>query len=385
MVFEKIELNDSANSQGFEQVVYCNDARVGLKAIISLHSTVLGPAVGGCRMWAYQNEGEALNDVLRLSKGMTYKAAISGLEWGGGKAVIIGDPKAAKSTALLARFGEMVDRLGGAYVTAKDVGIGSDDLRIVKSRTRHVLGIDGEAGSSGDPSPATAWGVYHGMKAAARQAFGSDSLSGLTVALQGLGSVSYALLGHLSAEGAKVVGTDIEQAVIDRALGKYGAAGCLEIVHPDAIYDVKCDIFSPSALGASINPQSLPRIRAKVVAGAANNQLSNPEMGEELVKRRMVYAPDYAINAGGLMNIYHEAEAQGGYSRERAFDHISMIGQTIAQILTRAEAESLPTSVVADRMAEERVNAGRNRSRQPQLRNQLSNGKNGFAEPVQTA
>jgi leucine dehydrogenase len=349
MVFEKIQ------SEDFEQVVYCNDPRVGLKAIVSMHSTVLGPAVGGCRMWNYANGDEALNDVLRLSKGMTYKAAISGLNWGGGKAVIMGDAKVAKTPALLERFGEFVERLGGHYVTAKDVGIGADDLRTIKSKTRHVLGIEGEVGSSGDPSPATAWGVYHGMRASAEKAFGTRSLKGLTVALQGLGSVSYYLLEHLAADGAKVIGCDIDQAVIDRAVQKYG----IETVRPEAIYDVPCDVFSPSALGGAINSDTLPRIKAKVIAGAANNQLATPGAGIELVRRGMLYAPDYAINAGGLINIYHEAAVAGGYSRTRAFDHVAKIGQTITEILDRAEADKLPTFAVADQIAEERVKRGR--------------------------
>jgi leucine dehydrogenase len=353
MVFEKVALNDATN--GFEQVVFCNDPSVGLKAIISLHSTALGPATGGTRMWKYVNEAEALNDVLRLSKGMTYKAAISGLKWGGGKAVLIGDAKTEKNPAMLQRFGEFVDRLGGQYITAKDVGIGSEDLKIVKSKTRHVLGIDGEANSSGDPSPATAWGVYQGMRACAQHVYKSDSLKGMKIALQGLGSVSYYLLEHLAAEGAEVIGCDIDQTVIDRAVKKYG----IEIVRPESIYDVGCDIFAPSALGASINPETLPRIKAKVIAGAANNQLSTPAQGYEVMKRGMTYAPDYAINAGGLINIYHEGVEQGGYNRARAFKHVEKIGDTIAQILERAEAEHLPTHVVADRMAEERVNAAR--------------------------
>ncbi len=348
MVFEKIQNED------FEQIVYCNDPRVGLKAIISLHSTVLGPAVGGCRMWAYANEQEGLMDVLRLSKGMTYKAAISGLNWGGGKAVIIGSPKTDKTPALLRRLGEFVDRLGGNYVTAKDVGIGADDLKAMKSKTRHVLGIEGETGSSGDPSPATAWGVYHGMRSSAKHAFGVNQLNGLTVALQGLGSVSYYLLEHLVADGARVIATDIDQVAIDRAVKRYQ----IEIVKPEAIYDVPCDIFAPCALGGAINPSTLPRLKAKVIAGAANNQLATPQMGEEVVKAGMVYAPDYAINAGGLINIYHEAMDEG-YSRTRAMDHVAQIGQTITQILNRATIEKLPTSIVADRMAEERVNRGR--------------------------
>jgi leucine dehydrogenase len=355
MVFEQISGSQSNPCEAFEQIVFCNDVKTGLKAIIGVHSTALGPAVGGCRMWGYAHESEALTDVLRLSRGMTYKAAISGLNWGGGKAVIMGDAKTAKTPELLERFGEFVDRLGGTYVTAKDVGIGADDLRLIKSRTRHVLGIEGERASSGDPSPGTAWGVYHGMKAAARAALGSDSLKGLTIAMQGLGSVSYYLVDHLVKEGARVIGCDVDPAAIERAQKTYG----IQTVRPDAIYDVECDIFSPNALGASINPETLPRIRAKIIAGAANNQLSTPEMGVEVLKRGMVYAPDYAINAGGLMNIYHESEVTGGYVRERAFDHIAGIGITISKILERARDEKLPTSVVADRMAEERVLRGK--------------------------
>ena len=350
MVFEKI------GNDVFEQVVYCNDPSVGLKAIISLHSTVLGPATGGCRMWNYADEAEALHDVLRLSKGMTYKAAISGLEWGGGKAVILGDAKTQKTPAMLQRFGEFVERLGGHYITAKDVGIGSDDLRLVKTRTKHVLGIDGEKGSSGDPSPATAWGVYHGMRATAEHVFKSKSLKGMKIALQGQGSVSYYLLEHLMADGAEVIGCDIDQAAIERAVKKYG----IETIRPESIYDVDCDIFAPSALGGAISAETLPRVKTKIVAGAANNQLATPEQGFELQRRGMFYAPDYAINAGGLINIYHEGHGEGGYSRTRAFDHVAKIGPTITQILERAAAEKLPTHVIADRMAEERVNAVRN-------------------------
>jgi leucine dehydrogenase len=344
MVFERIQ-NDE-----FEQLVYCHDPRVGLKAIISLHSTVLGPATGGCRMWAYKDEQEALIDVLRLSKGMTYKASVAGLNWGGGKAVIVGDPKTAKTPALLERYGEFVNRLGGHYITAKDVGIGADDLRIVKSKTPHVLGIEGEPGSSGDPSPATAFGVYHGILASAQAAFGVKTLKGLRIALQGLGSVSYYLLEHLAAEGAEVVGCDIDETVIQRAVKKYG----IEVIRPEAIYDVKCDIFSPSALGASISAETLPRIQAKVVAGAANNQLATPAEGEALFRKGMFYAPDYVINGGGLINIYYE-RAEGGYSRKRAFEHVERIGGTIAEIYRRSQAERLPTHVVADRLAEERI------------------------------
>ena len=349
MVFEKIQ------SEGFEQIVYCQDAKVGLKAIISLHSTVLGPATGGCRMWNYASEEEALVDVLRLSQGMTYKASLAGLDWGGGKAVLIGDPKKGKTPEMLKRFGEYVDRLGGHYITAKDVGIGADDLRLIKQKTRHVLGIEGDVGSSGDPSPATAYGVYQGMRACAQFAFKSSSLKNLKVALQGLGSVSYYLLEYLASEGVKVVGCDIDSAMVERAVKKYG----IEIVSPDAIYDVACDIFAPSALGAAINSQTLPRIKAKVIAGAANNQLATPEQGAEILKRGMIYAPDYAINAGGLISIYYEDPIRGGYTKAKAFEHVARIEGTIKTILERAQAEKVPTHLVANRMAEERISNSR--------------------------
>ncbi len=345
MVFKQMQ------PSGFEQVVFCQDERVGLKALISIHSSVLGPATGGCRMWNYASEEEALTDVLRLSEGMTYKAAMAGLNWGGGKAVIIGDAKTQKTPALLKRFGEYVDRLGGHYITAKDVGIGADDLRQVKHSTRHVLGIEGEAGSSGDPSPATAWGVYNGMQSAAQVAFQARSLKGLKIALQGLGSVSYYLLDYLVKEGAQVIGCDIDPAMVDRAVKKFG----IEIVQPDQIYDVKCDIFSPSALGSSVNAKTLPRIQSKVIAGGANNQLATPEEGYEIMRRGMVYAPDYVINGGGLINIYYEDPARGGYSRARAFEHVARIGQTVFEVLERSKSENTPAQLVADRMAQERI------------------------------
>jgi leucine dehydrogenase len=351
VVFEKIHQGTEGE---FEQIVFCNDSKVGLKAIIGVHSTVLGPATGGCRMWAYESEQAALTDVLRLSKGMTYKASISGLNWGGGKAVIIGDPKTVKTPELLRRYGEFVDRLGGTYITAKDVGIGSDDLRQVKTRTKHVLGIDGEPGSSGDPSPATAWGVYHGMLACAKHALGSSSLKGLTVAMQGLGSVAFYLIEHLKKEGATVIGCDIDQKSIDRAVKAYG----IEIVKPEAIYDVPCEIFAPSALGGAINRETLSRLKTRIVAGAANNQLATPAEGAELLRRGITYAPDYAINAGGLINIYNET-MPGGYDHARSFAQVARIEQTIAGILERASADRLPPHVVADQIAEERVAKGR--------------------------
>jgi leucine dehydrogenase len=345
-IFESIQAIDP---RSFEQIVFCNDPKVGLKAIISMHSTALGPAVGGCRMWDYATEAEALTDVLRLSRGMTYKNAISNLKCGGGKAVIIGDSKKNKSKAMLERYGEFVDRLGGNYITAKDVGISAEDLGTIHTKTKHVLGIEGQS-SSGDPSPATAWGVYHGMKAAAKHTFGTDSLKGVKIALQGLGAVSFYLLEPLSQEGAKLIGCDIDPAAIQRA-SKYG----VEIVSPEAIYGVDCDIFAPCALGASINSSTIPRLKAKLIAGAANNQLAKSEDGQELFRRKIDYAPDYAINAGGVINIYYEGMVAGGYVRKQAYAHIESIGRTITEILARAKEEGKPPHLIADRIAEERI------------------------------
>ncbi len=346
-------------TEDFEQVVLCSDPRVGLRAIIAMHSTVLGPAVGGCRMWNYDSEADAVNDVLRLSRGMTFKASLAGLDWGGGKAVIIGDPKREKTTELLQRYGEFVERLGGNYVTAKDVGIGADDLRTIKSRTRYVLGIEGDIGSSGDPSPATAHGVYEGMVACARKAYGARNLNNLTIAIQGLGSVAYYLLDYLTKDGARVVACDIDPMMIERASRKMA----IEIVSPDAIYDVECDIFAPCALGATINRNTVPRIRAKVIAGAANNQLATMDDGAELLRKGVLYAPDYAINAGGLVNIYYEDVIHGTYDADRAKTHVARVGKTIETILDRSLGENIPAQVVADRLAQERIDSARNVSK----------------------
>ncbi len=354
MIFQKIQ------SDKFEQVLFCQDSQVGLKAIIALHSLALGPATGGCRFWNYSTEEEALHDVLRLSKGMSYKASLAGLNWGGGKAVILGDTQKTKTPEMLHRFGEFVERLKGHYITAKDVGISADDLREIKKKTQHVLGIEGDAGSSGDPSPATAWGVFFGMRACTQFAFQTNRLKGLKIALQGLGSVSYYLLEHLIAEGAEVIGCDIDPLAVERAVKKYG----IEIVSSERIYDVDCDLFAPAALGGAINQDTLGRLKCKVIAGPANNQLESPEIGYEIMSRGIVYAPDYAINAGGLINIYYEEPRQGGFNRVQALEHVSQIEKTMTHLLERAREDQLPTHVVADRMAEERI--------QKALRTQLS-------------
>lgn len=347
---------DLIHEDNFERVVFCHDKRVGLKSIIAIHNTALGPATGGCRMWDYRTEDEAITDVLRLAKGMTYKASISKLSMGGGKSIIIGDAS-KKTPALLRRYGEFVEELQGGYVTAKDVGINSDDLKIVKTRTQHILGIAGEQNSSGDPSPVTAWGVFNGMRACAERGLGKTSLQGLTVALQGLGAVNYYLAQHLAKAGARLIGCDINKQTVDRARQEFA----IEIVDPEKIYDVACDVFSPGALGAILNEKTIPRLKCRIVAGAANNQLATAADGQAIFARNIIYAPDYAINAGGLINIYHERE---GYDKERAWNHVAGIYDTIKDILVRSELEKVPTHVVADRIALERVNDAEKKRRQ---------------------
>lgn len=353
-MFEKI--SGPSIYSDFEQVVFCNDHATGLKAIIAIHNTVLGPATGGCRMYPYKDEAAALEDVLRLARGMTYKASISGLKWGGAKAVIIGDPAKDKTPALLRRFGKFVDTLNGHYNTAKDVGIVCEDLAVVQTATKHVLGIEGVPGSSGDPSPLTAWGTYNGMKACAYHAFGSTSLEGKRIAVQGLGAVSYNLIKYLVKDGAEVIGADVNAQAVARAQNDFK----IKVVSTDEILEQDCDILSPNALGAVLNKTSIPKIKAKIVAGAANNQLATDEDGTELMNRGIVYAPDYAINAGGLMNIYHELE---GYDSIRAHDHVAGIGRTIEEILTRSKRDNVPPHRIADRMAEERIEAARKNQR----------------------
>lgn len=334
--------------EGFEQVVRCEDPKTGLKAIIGVHSTQLGVAVGGCRMWDYRSEDEALQDVLRLSRGMTYKSALAGLDWGGGKAVILGT---RKTPELLESYAECVSKLQGRYITAKDVGIGSDDLKYMKKKTPYVVGIEGEAGSSGDPSPVTAWGVYQGLLACVEFGLGQKNLNGLTLALQGLGATSQYLIPYLKSEGVRVIGCDISPEAVQLAQERYG----VEIVDPEHIYEVACDVFSPSALGASLNARTIPQLKCKIVAGAANNQLATPEDGERLRKRGILYAPDYAINSGGIINIYYEYGQPAGYLREKAFAHVARVRSLIYDILQRSHQEQVSTEVIADRIVEERL------------------------------
>ena len=334
---------------GHEQVVFCQDEQTGLKAIIAIHSTALGPALGGTRMWKYNNELEALNDVLRLSRGMTFKASISGLNLGGGKAVILGDSKTDKTDALMRRFGKFVETLGGNYITAEDVGMTTHDMEMVREETKYVTGIPQSMGGSGDPSPVTAYGVYMGMKASAMYKWGSDDLKGKKVVVQGIGNVGVNLVKHLTDEGAIVIINDISIERLEMVASKYGAT----IVEGDAIYDVDMDIYAPCALGASINDDTLNRLNCEIIAGAANNQLADEEKhGQMVMDKGMIYAPDFLINAGGLINVYSELN---GYNREEALAKTKEIYSTTLEILKKSELEGITSHEAAKQIAQARV------------------------------
>ena len=336
---------------GHEQVVFCQDKATGLKAIIAIHNTTLGPALGGTRMWNYSNELEALNDVLRLSRGMSFKAAISGLNLGGGKAVIIGDSYTQKSEALFRRFGRFVDSLNGKYITAEDVGVSPQDMKFVNMETKHVGGLPKDMGGSGDPSPVTAYGVYMGMKAAAKFNFGDDSLEGKKVTVQGVGHVGEILVKHLTEEGAIVTVADINQERVKQVAEKYGAS----IVEGDAIYDVEMDIYAPCALGATVNDNTIERLTCSVIAGAANNQLLDEIVhGEKLMEKGILYAPDFLINAGGLINVYREVE---GITEDKAMELTKNIYNTTLDIFERSSEKNITPHAAAMELAEARISA----------------------------
>lgn len=331
-----------------EQVVICNDKDSGLKAIIAIHNTTLGPALGGTRMWTYKSEEDALIDVLRLSKGMTYKAAAAGLNLGGGKAVIIGDPKKDKSEALFRTFGAYVNSLNGKYITAEDVGTTVHDMAYVFMETPYVTGIPISFGGSGDPSPFTANGVLMGIKASVKFKLGGDSLKGVRVAVQGLGNVGYHLVEYLTNEGAVVTVADIDQEKVKRVVDKYKATAG----DPSGIVTSECDVFAPCALGAVINDQTIGKLKCKIIAGGANNQLAEHRHGDQLMELGILYAPDYVINAGGLMNVFVELE---GYSRERAFEKTNQVYDNLMQVFAIGKTENIATYRAADRLAEKRI------------------------------
>ena len=341
---------DYLGKYDYEQLVFCHDEKSGLKAIIAIHDTTLGPALGGTRFWTYDSEEDAIVDALRLARGMTYKAAASGLNLGGGKAVIIGDPKKDKNEAMFRAFGRYIEGLNGRYITAEDVGTTVEDMDLIHEETRFVTGVSPAFGSSGNPSPVTAFGVYQGMKASAKEAFGDDSLEGKTVAVQGVGSVAYHLCKYLHDEGVRLIVTDINKENMERAVQDFEA----ETVDPDGIYDVDCDIFSPCALGAIINDDTINRLKCQVIAGSANNQLKAEEHGKILHEKGIVYAPDYVINAGGLINV---ADELLGYNRERAMKKVETIYHTILRVFEISKRDCIPSNQAADRMAEERIHS----------------------------
>jgi leucine dehydrogenase len=342
-VFGQVSFDDH------EQVVFCNDKDTGLKAIISIHSTVLGPALGGTRMWQYENEWEALNDALRLSRGMTFKSAITGLNLGGGKAVIIGDAKTQKTPELMKKFGEFVHSLSGKYITAEDVGMTTGDMDLVREVTPYVTGISESNGGAGNPSPITAYGVFMGMKAAAKFKFGSDVLEDKNVFVQGIGNVGEALVEHLVNEGAKVTIADINQERLENIKAKYGAT----IYGGNDIYSEPMDIYAPCALGATINDETVHKLKASIIAGAANNQLAVEEKhGRILQERGIVYAPDFLINAGGIINVYAELE---NYDRQEIIRKTENIYNTTLEILEKAKSIGITTNDAALEIAKERI------------------------------
>lgn len=336
-----------------EQIVFCHDKDTGLKAIIAIHNTTLGPALGGTRMWQYKTDAEALNDVLRLSRGMTYKAAISGLQLGGGKAVIFGDSKTEKTPELFMKYGEFIESLNGKYITAEDVGTSTTDMVNVRKATKHVTGLPEEMGGGGDPSPVTAYGVFMGMKAAAKKCWGQDNLKGKKIAVQGVGHVGEHLVRLVTEEGAKVFITDISEEQMKAISAKYGA----EIVTTDKIYDLDIDIYAPCALGATLNTENINRLKCSVVSGAANNQLADEKIhGRMLADRGILYAPDFLINAGGLINVYSELK---GYNRKDALSHTEKIYDITLEIFDKAKAENMTTIEAANKMAEERIESAK--------------------------
>ena len=332
-----------------EQIVFCNDKDTGLKAIIGIHNSILGPALGGTRMWNYANEWEALNDVLRLSRGMTYKSAITGLNLGGGKAVIIGDAKTQKTPELMRKFGEFVHSLSGRYITAEDMGMETKDMDTVRDVTPYVTGISESRGGSGNPSPVTAFGVYMGMKAAAKYQFGSDKLDGKKIVVQGIGHVGETLVDYLTKEGALVQISDINESRLSDVSAKYGAT----IFTGNDLYSADVDIYSPCALGATINDDTVYRINAKVIAGAANNQLANENVhGPILQERGIVYAPDFLINAGGIINVYAEI---AHYDKAESMRRTENIYNTTLEIFDYADKNKLTPQKAAMAIAENRI------------------------------
>jgi leucine dehydrogenase len=342
-----MKIFDTIAEMGHEQVVLCHDPSAGYRGIIAIHSTTLGPALGGTRFWRYASDEEAFVDALRLARGMTYKNAVAGLNLGGGKAVIIGDNRTANREMIFRAHGRFVETLGGRYITAEDVGTSTADMDFVHMETDYVTGL---AGRSGDPSPVTAHGVFRAIQASAKTCWGSDDLHGKTVSLQGAGHVGYHLAKELHEAGAKLIATDIDPERVKRLVSEFGAVA----VGPDDIYAVRAEVFAPCALGAVINDKTLPQLRVEIVAGGANNQLQDERHGDELHRRGILYAPDYVANAGGVINVYSEL---AGWSSARAFRKADEIYETVLRVFSIAKQDGIPTHEAADRLAEQRIRA----------------------------
>jgi leucine dehydrogenase len=354
MTTANINLFELLKEYEHEQVVFCNDKATGLKSIIAIHDTSLGPSLGGTRMWNYTNEADALTDVLRLSRGMTYKSAISGINLGGGKAVIIGNSLTDKSEMMWRRYGKFVDSLGGKYITAEDVGTTTQDIEYINQETKHVAGKPKYLNGSGDPSPFTAYGVYLGMKASMKKSTGSDSLAGKKIAVQGVGHVGYYLMDHLLKDGAIVTICDINEANLKAVTDKHKVT----VVAPDAIYDVNCDIYAPCALGATVNDTTIDKLKCSIIAGAANNQLASEKIHGDIVKAKgIVYAPDFLINAGGVINCY--IEVCGEYNEERSMASINKIYDRSLEIFELSDQQGINNQEAAIMIAKQRIEAAR--------------------------
>ncbi len=351
-----MQLLEQMERYGYEQLSVYTDTGVGLRAFISIHDTTLGPALGGVRVWPFATEDGALTDVLRLGRAMTYKSAAAGLNFGGGKGLIVADPRRDKSEALMRAFGRFVDTLGGRYITTEDVGMSLQDLEWIAEETTHVSGLPLYRGGSGETSEMTGWGVYRGLKACAREVWGNDSLSGKSVAFQGFGHTATFLTKHLleREEGVRFIVTDLNEEALERARTWVGA----QTVAPEAIYDAECDIFSPCALGGVLNAETIPRLTCRIVCGSANNQLLTEEDGNALQERDILYAPDYIVNAGGVINI--SCEVGTTYSEEAALEKTGRIYDTVTRIIDISKSQGITTAEAADRLAEERLEQARN-------------------------
>ncbi|HEV8572253.1 MAG TPA: Glu/Leu/Phe/Val dehydrogenase [Actinomycetota bacterium] len=332
----------------YEEVVFFHDPPTGLRAIVAIHSTALGPALGGTRFYPFTSEEDALRDVLRLSRAMTYKAAAAGLDLGGGKAVIIGDPKRDKTEELLRAYGRFIDSLGGRYITAEDVGTAREDMDMLRRETGWVTGVSKRLGGSGDPSPVTAWGVFQGLQACIEEGLMTQSFEGLRVVVQGVGKVGFHLAKHLVEAGAKVTVADVDVDAVGRAVRDLG----VETAEPEKAHAIECDVFAPCAMGGIIRDDTIPNLKCRIVAGSANNQLERPEHGDMLGNQGVLYAPDFVINAGGLINVSDELQ---GYDRERAMARVEGIYRTLREVFRLARTEGISTRLAAERMAEDRM------------------------------